>query len=136
LTNYFTNSSLKIKHRLSFKGLLSYDSKYFQAPLTTLDTCFLKEFTANHRFNLREEMLSNSLKLLEKGVIQHAEQSQISSLSYNLFYFKVHLGLDYFHPIFRDLRRMNSKISFFRRINFGYCRTDVSKGDYKKNQKF
>ena len=136
LINYFTNNSLNIQHRLSFKGLLAYDPKYFQSPLTTLNTCFLKKFIADHRFNLREKILCDSLKLLKTEAIQYVEQSEVKSLSYNLFYFKIHLGSDYFHPIFRDLRRMNAKIYTFNRIQIGGVRAVVNKNDHVECQKF
>jgi hypothetical protein len=136
LINYFTASSLNVKHRLSFSGLLSYDPKYFQSSLTALDTDFLERFITDHRFNIHDKILADSFELLKQGLIHQNEQIQVNGLTKNLFYFKIHLGSDYFHPILRDIRRMNSKSYFFRRINQGVCRKSFNKNDYKECEKF
>ena len=136
LINYFTNTPLTVKHRLSFKGLLSYDPKYFQSSLTTLDISFLRNFITDHRFDIREKMLVDSLNLLKQGLIHKEEQTQVKRLTKNLFHFKIHLGSDYFHPILQDIRRTHSKIDFWCRIYTGKCRNTVKKNDHKKRKRF
>ena len=136
LINYFTNSPLTVKHRFSFKGLLSYDPKYFQASLTTLDISFLQNFITDHRFDIRKKMLVDSFNLLKKGLIDKEEQTQVEYLTKNLFHFKIHLGSDYFHPILQDIRRTHSKIDFWFLINMGKYRNTANKSDHKKLKKF
>jgi hypothetical protein len=135
LINYFTNSSLNNTKRLSICGVISYDQNYFQAPLTTLDTTFLKQLIADHKFDIHAKAISASVNLVKQGVISEVEQKKLESLPHNLQYFKVHLGLDYFHPIFRDLRRMDQKVSTLMRMEIGLVRTVFKMGYRQRYQK-
>ena len=101
-----------------------------------MDIGFLEKFITDHHFNIHDKIVADSFDLLKQGLIHQKEQTQVDGLTKNLFHFKIHLGSDYFHPILRDIRRMNSKIDIFRRIEKGSQRDPFNKNDSKEYKNF